>query len=112
MRMWFSNIEAGTIIGKGGANVKGVREQSGCKVSIAEMAPGSTERLVSITGAATAIQMATELILGVLEANAKESPDPVQAAAEGGLPAPPSHALKLLLSNNQARVAVSAGPCF
>jgi len=110
LRMWFSNIEAGTIIGKGGANVKGVREQSGCKVSIAEMAGGgSTDRLVSVTGAATAIQHATELILAVLEANAKEPADPVQAAAEGGLPASPSHTLKLMLSNNQVGGVIGKG---
>jgi len=31
MRMWITNIHAGTVIGKGGGHIKSVREISGCK---------------------------------------------------------------------------------
>ncbi|EOD23948.1 hypothetical protein EMIHUDRAFT_206952 [Emiliania huxleyi CCMP1516] len=78
-----SNMHAGTVIGKGGGSVKQMREQSGCKVQIAEQVAGEMERLVSITGAASQVTHASELL--------------VDAAPTE----PPSHALKLLLSNNQ-----------
>lgn len=95
LKMWMSNMHVGTVIGKGGVNIKGIREQSECKVSIAEMAPGSTERLVSITGGAMAISRATELMLDVLEAApGKDGAEPVPSADQ-------THALKIVLSNNQ-----------
>jgi len=37
-RMWLSNQHAGTIIGKGGANIKQIREESATRVQIAEAA--------------------------------------------------------------------------
>ena len=47
VRMWMTNSAAGTIIGKGGINIKGIREQSGSKISISELVQGATERLIS-----------------------------------------------------------------
>lgn len=107
LRMWMSNQHAGTVIGKGGVNIKGVREQSTCKVSIADMVPGSSERLVSIIGAAMSISLAMELMLDVLEAATKDSDkeDPASLTAEGAL----SHSLKLVMSNNQVGGVIGKG---
>eukprot|EP00316_Scyphosphaera_apsteinii_P001540 CAMPEP_0119346162 /NCGR_PEP_ID=MMETSP1333-20130426/107864_1 /TAXON_ID=418940 /ORGANISM="Scyphosphaera apsteinii, Strain RCC1455" /LENGTH=312 /DNA_ID=CAMNT_0007358661 /DNA_START=143 /DNA_END=1081 /DNA_ORIENTATION=+ len=99
MRMWLSNGHAGTIIGKGGTNIKGIREQSGCKCSIETMVPGSTERLLSLTGTTLAINKATELMLTVLEEQSKDL-DPAVGM---------THSLKLVLSNKQAGGIIGKG---
>ena len=67
VRMWIDNRQVGTIIGKGGVNIKAIREQSACKVSIAELVQGASERLVSTTGSPAGINKATQLMLDVLE---------------------------------------------
>jgi predicted RNA-binding protein YlqC (UPF0109 family) len=94
VRMWMANNNVGTIIGKSGVNIKAIREQSGCKVNIAELAPGSTERLVTTIGSTTGVNKAAELMLEVLEEQAAADP---AAATEGER----THTLKLMLSNNQ-----------
>jgi len=93
LRMWLQNMHVGTIIGKGGANVKGIREESGCRVSIAEMAAGSTERLVTVIGGPLGINKAVELMLSVLEEPGSKD----QLVDAGGV----QHTLKLCLTNNQ-----------
>merc|ERR1719203_724094 len=95
LRMWLQNMHVGTIIGKGGANVKSIREESGCRVSIAEMAGGSTERLVTVIGGPLGINKAVELMLSVLEEPG--SKDQLVDAAAGGV----QHTGKLCLTNNQ-----------
>ena len=72
LRLWMSNMHAGTVIGKGGGSVKQMREQSGCKVQIAEQVAGEMERLVSITGAASQVTHASELLVDVLEEAARD----------------------------------------
>jgi len=107
LRLWMSNMHAGTVIGKGGGSVKQMREQSGCKVQIAEQVAGEMERLVSITGAASQVTHASELLVDVLEeaardAAARDAAQQQSGAYDEAAPTePPSHALKLLLSNNQ-----------
>lgn len=100
MRMWLSNGHAGTIIGKGGANIKGIREQAGCKVSIEGMTQGSAERLLTLTGTTLAINKATELMLTVIEEQSKDAVDPAVGM---------SHSLKLVLSNKQAGGIIGKG---
>jgi len=104
LRLWMTNIHAGTIIGKGGSKVKKVREQSGCKVTIAELGPGEAERLVSIAGSPTAVNVATQLIVDLLEV----SDAALQADPLASLDAPP-HAYKLLLTNNQVGGIIGKG---
>jgi len=50
MRSLVSTKDAGVIIGKGGKNVKDIREQSGAKVTISEMVPGASERVLTVSG--------------------------------------------------------------
>jgi transcription antitermination factor NusA-like protein len=106
-RMYMSNQHAGTIIGKGGANVKKIREQSGCKVSIAEQGPGELERVVSIIGTAPAVNHAIELIVDVLEEAYGDAPPTDPSLGMGG--EPPPHVFKLLLTNNQVGGIIGKG---
>ena len=92
--MWMQNNHCGTIIGKGGVNIKAIREQSDCKVQVSELAPGAAERLVTTTGSIAGINKAAELMIEVLEEQAAGDP---AAATEGER----THTLKLILSNNQ-----------
>ena len=92
--MWMQNNHCGTIIGKGGVNIKAIREQSDCKVQVSELAPGAAERLVTTTGSIAGINKAAELMIEVLEEQAAADP---AAATEGER----THTLKLILSNNQ-----------
>lgn len=107
-RLWMSNMHAGTIIGKGGANVKKIREQSGCKVSIAELGPGEVERVVSIIGTPPAVNHAIELIVDVLEEAHGDFP-PADPSLAMGASEPPPHVFKLLLTNNQVGGIIGKG---
>jgi len=48
--------QCGSLIGKGGAKIKEIREVTGCSIQVAsEMLPNSTERAVTLSGTAEAI---------------------------------------------------------
>uniref|UniRef100_A0A336MBS9 CSON014746 protein n=1 Tax=Culicoides sonorensis TaxID=179676 RepID=A0A336MBS9_CULSO len=48
--------QCGSLIGKGGAKIKEIREVTGCSIQVAsEMLPNSTERAVTLSGSAEAI---------------------------------------------------------
>ena len=101
-RMLFSSKDAGTIIGKGGVNIKSIREQSGCTVSIADQQAGQLERLTTITGVASGISQAVALALTVLD----EDPQ-AQTSSMGSLA---ERTVRCVLSNNAAgRVIGKAG---
>lgn len=106
LRLWMSNMHAGTIIGKGGASVKSIRESSGCKVSIAEMGPGMQERMVSVAGSLAGISRAAEMMLDCLDESNRGgdgvTPDPTASDAT-------QHTLKLSLSNNQVGGLIGKG---
>jgi len=53
---------AGTIIGKGGERINRIREDSGAHIVVDPPAPGSDERIISITGNPHQIQMAQYLL--------------------------------------------------
>lgn len=55
MRSLVSTKDAGVIIGKGGKNVKDIREESGAKVTISEMIPGASERVLTVSGPLDAV---------------------------------------------------------
>ena len=98
MRMWFSNLHAGTMIGKGGMNIKAIREESACRVMIAEAAMPGGERLVTIVGPPLSVNRACELMLDRIEA-AQVGEANAFGAVAGTMNS--SHILKLCLTNNQ-----------
>jgi transcription antitermination factor NusA-like protein len=105
LRHLLANLHAGTIIGKGGANVKAIRELSGCKVSIAEASMPGGDRLVTITGAPLSINRAVELILERIEESAGEAVAFATAAGGAGI----SHTLRLIVANNQVGAIIGKG---
>lgn len=53
---------AGTIIGKGGERINRIREDSGAHIVVDPPAPGSDERIITISGTHGQIQMAQYLL--------------------------------------------------
>jgi len=53
---------AGAIIGKGGARIRQIRQESGANIQIEEAAEGSNDRIITINGSQDAIQNAQYLL--------------------------------------------------
>ena len=53
---------AGAIIGKGGMRIKQIRMESGATITIDELQPGATDRIINITGTQDQIQNAQYLL--------------------------------------------------
>jgi heterogeneous nuclear ribonucleoprotein K len=53
---------AGAIIGKGGARIRKIRNDSGAGITIEDAAPGAEERIITINGTPVQIQMAQYLL--------------------------------------------------
>ncbi|XP_045537388.1 heterogeneous nuclear ribonucleoprotein K [Papilio machaon] len=53
---------AGAIIGKAGSRIRKIRAESGAGIEIAEPLPGSSDRIITITGTPQRIQMAQYLL--------------------------------------------------
>lgn len=62
---------AGAIIGKGGNRIRKVRIESGADITIDEPLPGSTDRIITITGLPNQIQMAQYLLQQCVHQNSK-----------------------------------------
>lgn len=61
-----SNSEAGCIIGKGGSTIMEFQTQSGARIQLSrnhEFFPGTSDRIIMISGAFLDIMKAMELIL-------------------------------------------------
>ncbi|TFK92264.1 hypothetical protein K466DRAFT_582090 [Polyporus arcularius HHB13444] len=71
IKFMIPNSRMGSVIGKGGAKIKEIQDASGARLNASEgMLPGSTERLLSVSGVADAIHIATYYIGNILiEAN-------------------------------------------
>ena len=98
-RMLIPIKEAGTLIGKAGVNIKSIREQSGCSVSIADLQPGMQERMTTISGTAAGINRALDLALTTLD----EDPQS-QGAGESA-----QRDLKCVMSNNEVGRIIGKG---
>lgn len=61
------NSRMGSVIGKGGSKIKEIQEASGARLNASEaMLPGSTERVLSISGVADAIHIAVYYVGTIL----------------------------------------------
>ncbi|WVR04566.1 hypothetical protein IAU60_001573 [Kwoniella sp. DSM 27419] len=61
------NSRMGSVIGKGGAKIKEIQEASGARLNASEaMLPGSTERVLSVSGVADAVHIAVYYIGTIL----------------------------------------------
>ena len=52
----------GAIIGKGGSKIREIRQLSQAQIKIADNIPGTTERMITMSGTPEAVQMAHYLI--------------------------------------------------
>lgn len=67
IRLIIPNSRMGSIIGKQGSKIKEIQEASGARLNAGEaMLPGSTERILSITGVADAVHIAVYYVGAVL----------------------------------------------
>ena len=109
MLMLIKNNEAGAVIGKGGAQLKDLREASGCKLTVAEAASqGATDRLVTIVGPPLSCNRCVQLILDKLEEVKAGS---ANGAADGVPtdPTQPATSLKLCVSDSQVGALIGKG---
>ncbi|KAK4058435.1 PAB1 binding protein [Microbotryomycetes sp. JL221] len=68
IRFIIPNVRMGSVIGKGGSKIKEIQEASGARLQASEaMLPGSTERVLSISGVADAIHIAVYYVGTVLQ---------------------------------------------
>lgn len=58
---------AGAIIGKGGGRIRRIRSESNAFIQIDEALPGSTDRIITITGTSKQIQAAQYMLQQRLE---------------------------------------------
>ncbi|XP_051120163.1 protein BTR1 [Andrographis paniculata] len=69
LRFLLSNAEAGSIIGKGGSTINDIQSQSGARIQLSrnyEYFPGTSDRIVMVSGIIDDILKALELILSKL----------------------------------------------
>ncbi|KAL5995208.1 hypothetical protein ACLOJK_025266 [Asimina triloba] len=80
VRFLVSNAAAGSVIGKGGVTVTGFQSQSGARIQLSrnhEFFPGTSDRIIMITGTFDEIVKAMELILAKLLSEAREDGDDI-----------------------------------
>ncbi|KAJ6842720.1 protein BTR1-like [Iris pallida] len=78
LRFLVSNTAAGCIIGKGGATINEFQTQSGARIQLSrsqEFFPGTSDRIIMISGGFDEIVKAMEMILEKLLSEAEESND-------------------------------------
>ncbi|KAI5479681.1 hypothetical protein MNV49_003191 [Pseudohyphozyma bogoriensis] len=74
IRFIIPNQRMGSVIGKGGSKIKEIQEASGARLQASEaMLPGSTERVLSVSGVADAIHIAVYYIGTILQEHATTS---------------------------------------
>lgn len=75
LRFLISNATAGSVIGKGGATICELQAQSGAKIQLSrnhEYFPGTTDRVVLLSGTTDQIMAAFKLILSKIHGEAEE----------------------------------------
>lgn len=69
IRFLVSNAAAGSVIGKGGSTITDFQSQSGARIQLSrnqEFFPGTTDRIIMISGAINETLKAVELVLAKL----------------------------------------------
>ncbi|KAF2155160.1 hypothetical protein K461DRAFT_285233 [Myriangium duriaei CBS 260.36] len=66
LRCIISSAEAATVIGKGGENVKLIRQLSGAKCTVSDYSRGAVERILTVSGLVDAVAKAFGLIIRTL----------------------------------------------
>ncbi|CAG0882128.1 unnamed protein product [Darwinula stevensoni] len=112
LRLIVPASQCGSLIGKGGSKIKEIREVTGASIQVAsEMLPNSTERAVTVSGAAEAIQQCIyHICLIMVENPPKGATIPYRPKAPGG--APTATAAGMLLGGLplQGNLSLSSSP--
>ncbi|KAL8551650.1 hypothetical protein ACS0TY_000650 [Phlomoides rotata] len=69
IRFLLSNAEAGSVIGKGGSTINEIQSQSGARIQLSrnfEYFPGTSDRIIMVSGAVEDVLKAVDLILSKL----------------------------------------------
>ncbi|KAG8380576.1 hypothetical protein BUALT_Bualt06G0029900 [Buddleja alternifolia] len=69
IRFLLSNAEAGSVIGKGGSTINDIQSQSGARIHLSrnyEYFPGTSDRIIMVSGGIDDILKAVDLILSKL----------------------------------------------
>ncbi|KAL5569479.1 hypothetical protein UlMin_026054 [Ulmus minor] len=116
-----SNAAAGSVIGKGGATITDFQSQSGARIQLSrnhEFFPGTTDRIIMVSGTINEIVKAMELILAKLlsELNTEESNDAdprtkvrlvVPNSSCGGIIGKGGSTIKSFIEESQAGIKIS-----
>ena len=100
-RLLLPNKQTGTVIGKGGANIKSIREASGCQVQISENVQGATDRLITIIGDSSVVNTAVARLLAIID----EDPQASMLVDTST----PERTLRCVLNNNEAGRVIGKG---
>eukprot|EP00744_Colponema_vietnamica_P000140 GILI01000266.1.p2 GENE.GILI01000266.1~~GILI01000266.1.p2 ORF type:complete len:385 (+),score=144.43 GILI01000266.1:104-1156(+) len=99
LKLLVPNAFAGAIIGKQGANIKQLREESSAKVQIQESVPGHFERLVTVSGNYTDVQGAVSFVFDKVQEGL--SPETLSSLSNQSNSANPEVQVKVLVPYNQ-----------
>nr|XP_011469267.1 PREDICTED: RNA-binding protein Nova-1 isoform X2 [Fragaria vesca subsp. vesca] len=121
VRFLVSNAAAGSVIGKGGATITDFQSQSGARIQLSrnhEFFPGTTDRIIMISGTINEILKAVELVLAKLlnELYSEESEDVeprtklrliVPNSSCGGIIGKQGSTIKSFIEESQAGIKIS-----
>ncbi|OVA17937.1 K Homology domain [Macleaya cordata] len=121
IRFLVSNAAAGSVIGKGGSTITDFQSQSGARIQLSrnnEFFPGTSDRIIMISGASTEVTKAIELILSKLlsEVHAEDGDDVdprskvriiVPNSSCGGIIGKGGATIKSFIEESQAGIKIS-----
>ncbi|KAG2723408.1 hypothetical protein I3760_02G169400 [Carya illinoinensis] len=103
IRFLVSNAAAGSVIGKGGSTITDFQSQSGARIQLSrnqEFFPGTTDRIIMISGTMNDILKAVELILAKFLS---------EIHAEGGDDVDPRSKVRLIVPNSSCGGIIGKG---
>lgn len=121
LRFLVSNAAAGSVIGKGGATVSDFQSQSGARIQLSrnhEYFPGTTDRIILVTGSINEILTAVNLILQKLLSEADDNNDVDEKSSQvrlvlpnsvcGGIIGKGGATIKSFVEDSQASIKLSS----
>ncbi|KAF6167739.1 hypothetical protein GIB67_017234 [Kingdonia uniflora] len=121
IRFLVSNAAAGSVIGKGGSTISDFQSQSGARIQLSrnhEFFPGTSDRIIMVSGGFNEIMHATELILSKLSSEVHvedgDNVDPrskvrlvVPNSSCGGIIGKGGATIKAFIEDSQAGIKIS-----
>ncbi|KPV76459.1 uncharacterized protein RHOBADRAFT_25529 [Rhodotorula graminis WP1] len=90
IRFIIPHSRMGSVIGKGGSKIKEIQEASGAKLQASEaMLPGSSERVLSVSGVADAVHIAVYYVGSVLQEHPPQASNQSYRPSGGDYRGPP-----------------------